>query len=196
MAKEREKYKAQGVIEAGRREPALEHTGLKEDAMFFVQGPVVAIRWQMAANWPVSYVSPNIRAFGYQPADFVEGRIMYADIIHDEDLPRVLAEVKTYLEEKRRYYEQDYRVRCASGEIRWVHDFTTVIRDTRDTVIHLDGYIADITELRRTQEDLAQSETRYRRVVELAHEGIWIMNARFQTTFVNKIGRASCRERV
>ncbi|MFC1833238.1 PAS domain S-box protein [Thermodesulfobacteriota bacterium] len=44
----------------------------------------------------------------------------------------------------------------------------------------------DITERRMAEEELSQSEERYRRIVETANEGIWAMDREFRTTFVNR----------
>lgn len=43
----------------------------------------------------------------------------------------------------------------------------------------------DVSERRRAEEALRQSEERYRRIVETAHEGIWVTDAEDRTTFVN-----------
>ena len=45
--------------------------------------------------------------------------------------------------------------------------------------------IRDITERKRIEEDLHKSEMQYRRIVETAQEGIWLINAQNETIFVN-----------
>ncbi|HPP58697.1 MAG TPA: PAS domain S-box protein [Candidatus Hydrogenedens sp.] len=44
----------------------------------------------------------------------------------------------------------------------------------------------DITELIETQNQLNESEQKYRNIVEHAQEGIWVVNEEFKTVFVNK----------
>ncbi len=46
--------------------------------------------------------------------------------------------------------------------------------------------IRDITERKQSEEGLRQSEERYRRVIETAHEGIWMIDAEGRTTYVNQ----------
>ena len=44
---------------------------------------------------------------------------------------------------------------------------------------------SDITERKLAEEKLKESEERYRRIVNTANEGIWMMNAEHKTTYVN-----------
>ena len=50
-------------------------------------------------------------------------------------------------------YEQDYRIVRADGEVRWLYDFTVLARDEEGTVTHLEGYVLDVTERRRAEEE-------------------------------------------
>ena len=43
----------------------------------------------------------------------------------------------------------------------------------------------DITEARKVQDALMESETQYRRLVNVAQEGIWAMDDNYRTVFVN-----------
>jgi len=65
---------------------------------------------------------------------------------------------------------------------------------TRKT-LHIDGaglrrvvgVIRDITSRKDAEQALAQSERRYRRIVETANEGIWAVDAAWRTTYVNAV---------
>lgn len=47
-------------------------------------------------------------------------------------------------------------------------------------------YSADISERKSAEKSLADSEQRYRVIVETSNEGIWAMDGQYQTTFVNQ----------
>jgi len=49
------------------------------------------------------------------------------------------------------------------------------------------GMIRDISSRKEAERALAQSESRYRRFVETATEGVWAVNARWRTTYVNAV---------
>lgn len=46
--------------------------------------------------------------------------------------------------------------------------------------------LTDITELKRVEAGLRRSEARYRKIVELAFEGVWMIDAEARTTYVNR----------
>ncbi|MEA5087500.1 PAS domain S-box protein [Solidesulfovibrio sp.] len=52
---------------------------------------------------------------------------------------------------------------------------------------HVVGVIRDITNRKQAERALAQSENRYRRIVETANEGIWAVDANWRTTYVNAV---------
>ncbi len=132
---------------------------LLAERRLFVGGPTVVLRWRNTERWPIAYVSPNITTeFGYLPEDLTSGRIAFAEIIHPDDIGRLENEVRQHAGEKTSSgYEQEYRIRTAGGEYRWIHDFTVIEKDTKGTVTHFHGYIMDITERKLAQEQLQRS---------------------------------------
>ncbi|MCL5960032.1 MAG: PAS domain S-box protein [Chloroflexi bacterium] len=77
----------------------------------------------------------------------------------------------------------EYRVVNKAGDIRWVMDKLVSIRvKGRRAAL---GYGMDITERKQAEEALRESEERYRRIVETAAEGIWVIDTEDKTVFVN-----------
>ncbi len=136
----------------------------------FTGGTVVFFTWQAEEGWPVEHVSPNITQFGYEPDDFISGRVPYSSIIHPDDCDRVAAEVQAYSASGVLSFEQDYRIVRRDGVIQWVYDFTTIVRDEHNTITHYDGYILDITERKKMEEALCQSEERFRTVADFTYD--------------------------
>ena len=140
---------------------------LLDERNLFIGGPTVIFKWKSAEGWPVEYVSPNVSSqYGYKPEDFMSGRILYGTIMHPDDLPRVMAEVKAYTEARAPCFEQEYRIARADGEYRWLFDFTVIVRDSNGAVIHYHGYVQDITERKRAEEALRKAYDGLERRVE------------------------------
>ncbi|MEO6723553.1 MAG: PAS domain S-box protein [Ferruginibacter sp.] len=79
-------------------------------------------------------------------------------------------------------YDRSYEV--IPGKIVWIN---FVINPVYNAGL-IDGVcitVADITKRKQTEDFLAQSELRYRQIVETAQEGIWLMDENNKTTFVN-----------
>jgi PAS domain S-box-containing protein len=123
----------------------------------FAGGPVVVWKQVGRGENARQYVSSNISQFGYSVDDFSDVK-SYFNIVHEEDRQRVSDEIDTYLASGANSYEQEYRIKCASGEIRWVHDFTLVSRDLKGNVTQFGWYIFDVTERKKGEE--AQREIR------------------------------------
>lgn len=107
--------------------------------------PTVAFVWDMTEGWPVAFVSDGIRQFGYTPEEFYSRSIVFADLIYLEDLERVRREVADYMATGTDAFQQQYRLVCRSGEVRWVSDWTQVLRDTSGETRQNQGIILDIT---------------------------------------------------
>ena len=113
----------------------------------FVDGPVVVFTWRNEPGWPVEYVSPNVeRLFGYSPAELYDGDPTYAELIHDDDVDRVAEEGDTNSDATTERFDHDpYRIVTKSGAVRWVLDYTHIVREDGD-VVRYTGYIVDVTE--------------------------------------------------
>jgi len=73
----------------------------------------------------------------------------------------------------------------ADGSFHWIDTIKTPIYDAQDEILGVAGIAIDLTERRRAELALRESEARYRRIVETANEGIWIIDTDSQTSFVN-----------
>ncbi|MBW1824839.1 MAG: PAS domain S-box protein [Deltaproteobacteria bacterium] len=153
---------------------------LKRERNIFLGGPVVVFKWLALENWPAEYVSPNVNQFGYQADDIINGKILYIDIIHPEDLGKVMSEVSEYSESGETFYEQEYRIIQADGKERWIYDFTVVHRNDRNEITHYDGYILDNTERKQAEGALRKAHDELELRVEERTEDLLKANERLE----------------
>ncbi len=132
----------------------------------FEGGAIILFRWVAAAGCPIDFVSPNVQQLGYTPDDLTSGRIPFVSIVYPEDLERVAAEVQGYSEAGAKSFEQSYRLVHADGDVRWIYDYTRIIRDQEGTITHYEGYVLDITEYRRVEEELRSKQLLLQHVID------------------------------
>ncbi len=76
-------------------------------------------------------------------------------------------------------------VRKKDGTPMWI-SVSAITRYNEDGEIRwIDGIVEDITERKCAEEALRESEEKYRRIVDTANEGVWVLDADYRTVFVN-----------
>lgn len=117
-----------------------------------IHSPVVIITWRDLPNRPVTFVSENIRQWGYSPAELLSGKIQYTDLIHHADLPDLERDVVDHHAHGPDEYRQEYRLRHADGHWLWIDDHTWLTRDANGAVTSIAGALTDISERHRLEE--------------------------------------------
>lgn len=113
--------------------------------------PVMLFRWQAAEGWPVELASENVSQIGYSAEDFLTGRVLYASIVHPDDLERVAREVAEYSAQGVSRFRQEYRIVTPDGKVRWTDDQTVVERDANGNSTHYQGIVIDVTERKQAE---------------------------------------------
>ena len=140
------------------------------------RSPVILFRRTAGEEARLEYVSENISQMGYKAEDFLSGEILFRNIVHPDDMERVGKEIMGYAEQDVEEYTQYYRCLTKSGDVRWVEDQTSVVRDAAGVKTHNQGILVDITERKLAEDALRKSEEKFRRIVETAGEGFILMN--------------------
>lgn len=118
------------------------------------------------------------RIFGLQPQEFTATYGAFLDAVHPEDRAAVDAAYSGSLREGKDTYEIEHRIiRRDTGEIRYIHEKCEHERDASGKIIRSVGMVHDITERKHAEEEIKNSETRYRRLFETAKDGIIILDA-------------------
>ena len=119
--------------------------------------PFVIFRWRNCPAWTTEYVSPNIRQlFGYEPSDFLRGKIHYDDLLHPDDLPTAARAVAEAAKSEDESFEQEYRIRKGGDGFVWVRDRTCFVRSLQGEITHFQGYIWEITRQKEAEAALHQ----------------------------------------
>jgi PAS domain S-box-containing protein len=122
---------------------------------------------------------------------------------HPDDLPKLRAcwQTATRTGEP---FETEFRYRGKDGEYRWFWGRAAPLRDAGGQIVKWTGASTDITRRKQAEEkilntqsqlerhmeqrteELRASEERYRRIVDTAQEGVWVLDPKGKTTYVNR----------
>ncbi|MFH1851399.1 MAG: ATP-binding protein [Candidatus Neomarinimicrobiota bacterium] len=83
--------------------------------------------------------------------------VCFEDLVIASDRDLVCDSVRAGID-LRRPFEIDYRITTKSGEVKYVHEIGRALHDERGAFLNLVGMIFDVSEKRRTDEKLLQSE--------------------------------------
>jgi PAS domain S-box-containing protein len=105
------------------------------------------------------------RMFGRSCQSAYEDRKSWQDVIHPEDRPRV-SEAFARSAELGQYVEAEYRIVRDDGTVRWVLDRSYPIRDKYGKIYRFASVADDITERKKAEEALRESEDKFRNLTE------------------------------
>ncbi len=176
-----------------KRDPAVQTGRQDEQALRLAEliidkSPAILFRRRAAEELKLRkmvYVSPNISRFGYKAEDFLTGKMMFRDIVYQEDGERLTKEINENVRNDSESYTQIYRIVTSKGEVRWIEDQTSVVVDEVTGERYHQGIVIDINERREAEEKLRQSEEKYRRIVETAGEGFLLMDLEHRIVDLN-----------
>ena len=98
------------------------------------------------------FYSPRVEELlGYHPDYMYAHPFLWRDSIHPEDIPK--AKRAIYSSESGKPFVIEYRIKDAQGQWRWFFDRSTEI-GTANGELLIEGMVTDITERKRTEEEL------------------------------------------
>jgi PAS domain S-box-containing protein len=164
-------------------------------------------------SWDLNLVNNRLywsdevyRIFGLKPQEFGATYEAFLDAVHPDDRIAVDTAYSGSIREGKDCYDIEHRIiRKATGEIRYVHEKCQHLKDNSGKIIRSIGMVQDITERKlleqrlaeardeleikvkeRTRE-LAESEEKYRLLIEHANEGIMVIQDQNYKLFNSKV---------
>jgi diguanylate cyclase (GGDEF)-like protein/PAS domain S-box-containing protein len=138
----------------------------------------------VAPNRRFLQVNPALCALvGYSAAELI-GKD-FACVTHPDDRAADDELVARMLADEISCYERDKRYVHRDGRELWVHVTVSIVRGEEGSPRYFIGQIQDITERRRIEQALRDSEERYRRIVELADEGVLTVDTDARVSYLN-----------
>ncbi len=120
--------------------------------------------WDLLQN-TLSWNDEIYRIFGLAPEEFQPSYPAFLRMVHPNDLATVKLRVEEALKSGR-YGPYDFRIIRPDGSIRFLHAQGEVRFDQEGRPLRLVGTVQDITELKRTEEALRESEKSLQHLTE------------------------------
>jgi PAS domain S-box-containing protein len=114
------------------------------------------------------------------------GTIDFVSLIHPEDRESNLMHVRRLQVGEIPSFEIENRYIHKNGEPVWVRKFVSVLHGANGEPSHLIALVTNVTERKRAEEVIKESEMRYRRIVETTNEGVWLLDSKLHTSYVNR----------
>ncbi|WP_232631425.1 PAS domain S-box protein [Methylobacterium sp. Leaf118] len=133
--------------------------------------------WDVAADL-VTADARFARLYGVDPEMAMRGAPIgsFFSGIHPEDLPEVQARIGEALRSGGSF-AAEYRLVRADGDVRWVTAQGRCAHDAAGRAKHFPGVSFDITERKRTERALRESEDRFRGIANSVEQTIWSTRA-------------------
>jgi PAS domain S-box-containing protein len=111
------------------------------------------------------YFNPQWKAMlGYAEDEIDDNFQAFEQLVHPEDLSRVKAVLKAYIDRLIPIYEVEFRMRCKTGEWKWILSRGKVFEwDEAGNPVRMTGTHRDISDRRQAEDALRESEARERK---------------------------------
>lgn len=143
----------------------------------------VVVLWDQDFNF--QYISPSVeKVFGYTVKEYKSFKA--TENIYKEDIPIVegiIDKINNGFDD----FESEYRFYTKSGQIIWLLTRTKVIRDDKGNMVNTITASSDISERKKAELALKESEERYRLLTEAAPVGIMVQTGG-KVTYINPFG--------
>ena len=121
---------------------------------------------------------------GYSPEDYQADANLWYNMIHSDDRAAVVAYASDVIAGRAMPF-MEHRIINRDGSIRWVRNTTVPHYDDQHQMVSYDSVIVDITQRKRAEEALRESEEKYRTILENIEDGYYDVDVKGNFTFFN-----------
>ncbi len=167
---------------------------LKNERNLFMQGPVVILRWDKNnSGMQLEYVSPNCEdIIGFSKKQILSEAGGFDNLIHMSDRKRVQEEREYFFSKPNimNFEHEPFRIVHIEGDVIWVKMYITIIRNKQGEFTNLLGYVVDITDQKRYEQELRIAKDQAERAATAKSEFLANMSHEIRTPMNAVLGFA------
>ncbi len=114
------------------------------------------------------------RQLGYDQAELSDSFETWEGLLHPDDHDRVVVCLQDAVCKRQDEYRQEYRLRHKDGTYRWIESRAALVTEADGRQIRFLGSHMDITDRKRMEQAVRESEDRYRTLVDLSPSGVFV----------------------
>ncbi|MCP4349081.1 MAG: PAS domain S-box protein [Desulfobacterales bacterium] len=147
--------------------------------------PAVIYTCRPGRDFEATFVSKNVSDMvGYGSNEFTNNPGFWLEHIHPDDRSRI-SDRLTLLKDQE-YCSTDYRLRHRNGNYVWIYDKLRIAHDTEGKPVEITGSWLDITERRKTEEELQESQEQFSVFMDHLPVLVFIKDHKSRMLFANK----------
>jgi len=125
-------------------------------------------------DWSADFFDDKIEQItGYKKEEFNSKRIRWTDLVVEEDLPG-MAESFFRARYGNKSYTREYRIRTRTGDILWIQEGSRIVCDDDGRIKFVSGAFLNVTERKRAEEALQESQEKFSKAFCASPDGITI----------------------
>ncbi len=131
----------------------------------------IAFRGRLDSFTPLFFHGAVEKITGYTESDFIAGKPRWDQVIHPDDIARINKDLDILRTNPNITIEREYRIIRKDGGIQWVYEIVQHVLDGSEKPIYAQGSIYDITERKKTEKALLESERKYKDLQDISIDG-------------------------
>jgi PAS domain S-box-containing protein len=136
---------------------------------------IPSVVWTTSQSGETTYISPNVeKIYGFTQQEIYDDRKLWVGRIHPDDKKMVIMAFNALIGENKKF-DIEYRIQRKDGEWIWIHDIASKSSEKEGTSF-AHGSFSDITDRKKTEEELRESEEKFRSINDAAHDAIIMIN--------------------
>lgn len=132
----------------------------------------------------VTWNEQHFYILGLQPDDKERKAADFLQYVYEDDHEKVTKALQEAVNSTG-IYREDFRIVRNDGAIRWMSGYGRVVASKDGIVTRMAGVMYDITERKKTEEKVRESEEQLQTLFNYAPMGMYLVNARFIISAVN-----------
>ena len=142
--------------------------------------------WDWCLDTDTVYLSPRCRVMAGMESDADTSPSHWASHVFPDDRERVATAVSEHLDGRTPHFECEYRIEQEPGMYRWVLSRGLAVRDATGKAYRMAGSLTDVSDRKRAELTLRESEERFHSAFRDAPAGMALIDRNGQTVRVNR----------